>query len=280
MGVILRRARIDDKAKILEVEAKSTPGLRYLERVFDLFVEDSVGEFIVAELEGVIVACGKFTVVHDGSAWLEALRIVPESQGLGIGKMFYRRFFELAREQGIATMRMYTNIGNKASKGLAEHFGFRLAATFRGMWELCQYDQREPSATSFEAVTDPERATDILMAYSPVTNGFFVMNRTFYALTPELCASWAREGKVYTDAATQSVVVLGARFMPDQALHIALLGGSIQSGLAFARQKAAGLQVEKLQYMFPPNNHALQEYLLQQGFSQDSYDCIVMEAQV
>lgn len=279
MAVILRKARIEDKERILEVEAKSTPGLRYLGRVFELFVNDNVGELIVAELHGVIVACGKFTVVPDGSAWLEALRVTPECQGLGLGKLFYQRFFELAREKGITTMRMYTNIGNKASKGLAERFGFRLAGTFRGMWELCDSHQGELLAASFVAVTDPERATELLMPYA-AESGFVIMNRTFYALTPELCASWAQEGKVYTDAATQSVVLVGARFMPEQALHIALLGGSMESGLAFARQRASELHVEKLQCMFTPSNHALQEYLLKQGFTRDSYDCIVMEVQV
>ena len=157
MAVILRKALVEDKERILEVEAKSTPGLRYLGRVFDLFVNDNVGELIVAELNGVIVACGKFTVVPDGSAWLEALRVIPECQGLGLGKLFYQRFFELASEKGITTMRMYTNIGNKASKGLAERFGFRLAGTFRGMWESCNSHQGEPSAASFEPVADPQQ---------------------------------------------------------------------------------------------------------------------------
>ena len=85
----------------------------------------------------------KLTVLPDGSAWLEALRVAPFAQGKGVGKQFYQHFFTVARERGIPSMRMYTGVRNAVSKGLAERFGFRLAATYRGASreEMCIRDR-------------------------------------------------------------------------------------------------------------------------------------------
>lgn len=276
MDIVTRRAEERDRIAILDVESKSTPGLRYLGKVFDEFAADEAGEFSVASIGGEVVGCGKFTVVPDGSAWLEALRVPPEHQGLGIGKRFYDRFFELAAQKDINIMRMYTNIGNVTSKGLAERYGFALAGTYRGMWLDCQGLEKPPSP-SFINVTDPAEATRMLMSFKDRTEGFVIMNRTFYALSPALCAAWAEEGKVYADPSTGSLIVLGARFMPEQALHIALYGGDTEACLNFAISRAIDLGVEKLQCMFPPSSIDVQKALTSRGFSQDSYDCIVME---
>ena len=67
----------------------------------------------------------------DGSVWLEALRVSPEVQGQGVGKRFYQRF-ELAKLRSVNTMRMYTGVNNAKSKGLAEQFGFHIAAAYSG----------------------------------------------------------------------------------------------------------------------------------------------------
>ena len=92
------------------VEAGATPKLRYLPRVFERFLHDPAGEFMVAELEGRLAACAKFSLMPEGSAWLETLRVLPEFQGRGLGKMMYQRFFELARRQNTPVMRMYTGV--------------------------------------------------------------------------------------------------------------------------------------------------------------------------
>ncbi len=111
----LRRARLEDREKAIWVESKSTPNLSYVPDVFEMFVSDDVGEFSVAEVDGEVVGCGKFTVVPDGSAWLETLRVIPERQGIGVGKRFYERWLEAARRLGVPTMRMYTGVGNVVS---------------------------------------------------------------------------------------------------------------------------------------------------------------------
>lgn len=278
MGISLRRARVEDKANVLQVEALSTPNLRYLGAVFEHWVHDQVGELIIAELGNRVVGVGKLTVVPDGSAWLEALRVIPEAQGQGVGKSFYQRFFEIAARQHIPAMRMYTGIRNVTSKGLAERFGFHLAATYRGAsLAVPAAANGETLPTGFKQITDAVDATNLLLSLKQQWNGFLVMNRTFYALTPELCAAWTAEGKIYHEPTGNSLLALGARFQADRALQVACLSGDLQRCLAFAAQRARQYSVPKLQCLFPPQATELEQTLVQHKYQLDSSDYIVME---
>ncbi|MGE5654771.1 MAG: GNAT family N-acetyltransferase [Bacillota bacterium] len=275
MGITLRRAMIEDRQQILDVEAKATRNLRYLGQVFEQWVADDEGHLSVAEIDGELTGVGKFTVMPDGSAWLEALRVSPERQGLGIGKRFYELFLSTARQKGIRTLRMYTGVKNAVSKGLAERFGFHLAATYRGAWQPVAAGCTQ--CPQFTKVTDPERAAALIMPHAERWTGFMVMNRTFMSINPATCAALAREGKVYEEAASGSLIVIGARFMPEQALHVALFSGDEGACIEFARCQAAELGVPKLQCMFPPTAQDIQKTLLSQGFQLEESDCIVME---
>lgn len=274
--IAVRRARGDDLDAINIVEAGSTPGLRYVARVFDDFVSDEVGEFSVAEIGGQVVACGKFTLMPDHSAWLETLRVLPAYQGKGAGKRLYERFFEVARREGVTMMRMYTGVTNLVSKGLAERFGFSLAGTFRGAW--LPLEAAAGPAPAFTPVTDPERTAHLLMPHAARWTGFVVMNRTFYALTPILCADFARAGRVFEERASGSVIVLGARFMPEQALHIGLYAGDTQACLDFAAHLGIERGAGRLSCLFPPAAVDIQAALTERGFRLESSDFIVMES--
>ncbi len=276
--IVIRPATPADRAAVIVVEAKSTPGLQYLPQVFDQFVADPDGEFMVATIDEEVVACGKFTPLPDGSAWLETLRVIPARQGLGIGKRFYQRFFELAAAQGISTMRMYTGTQNVVSKGLAEHFGFQPAATFRGMWRPCDQATIPPTSPAFQPITDPDEATALLMPHRAAWHGFLVMNRTFYTLTPALCAALARQGQVYADPSRQSVLTLGARFMPEQALHIGLFAGDEAACLAFALHQGLARATGRLSCLLVAAATPIQATLLAHGFQRETSEFIVMES--
>jgi N-acetylglutamate synthase-like GNAT family acetyltransferase len=280
VDIFLRKARVSDLEKLVEVEEGATPGFSYVPNVFDEFVSDNVGEFIVAEADGEIVACGKFSVVPDGSAWLETLRVLPKFQGLGIGKRFYERFFEIAHRLGITTMRMYTGRDNVVSKGLAERFGFHLAASYRGAYLPCIPGSKSAVMPVFLPVTDPSRAEALLMPFREKWTGFLVMNRTFFALTPALCAFLAQQGMVYEEPASHSVITLGARFMPEDALHVGLFGGDAASLLEFARYKGIEKGVKRLSCLFPPSAAEVESDLKESGFEVAKGDYIVMEVNI
>lgn len=277
MEIVVRKARQKDREKAIWVESKATPNLSYVGAVWGLFTSDDVGEFSVAEADGEVVACGKFTVLPDGSAWLETLRVVPEYQGLGIGKRFYDRFFELARSRGVPAMRMYTGLRNAVSKGLAELYGLRLAATYRGASMPCVQGKIPPSEGGFRLVSDPERATALLMPFKEKWTGFLVMNRTFFSITPALCRHLAEKEMVYADPASGSVVTVGARFLPERALNIGVFGGDVDQCLGFALEQGVERGAARLICDFPPSAVDVQDALVEKGFSLTESDFIVME---
>ena len=279
-NITMRKAKPGDRKKAVWVESKSTPNLSYVGDVFDMFVSDEVGDFGVAEVEGEVVGCGKYTIVPDGSAWLETLRVIPERQGMGIGKRFYERWLDLAHRQGVKTMRMYTGVNNVVSKGLAERYGLRLTETFRGAYKPCQADAELDSTKGFQQVNDPERATSLLMPLSEEWKGFHVMNRTFIKISPALCRDLAEKGMVYEDPETGSVITLGARFQPWKMLHRGVFEGEAEACLGFAMQLGLERGVERLNCDFPTSATDVENSLAEYGFSFTPSDFIVMEIQL
>jgi GNAT superfamily N-acetyltransferase len=275
MDMVIRKATWDDRQDAVIAEGLATPSLHYLDKVYDEWMADTDGELIVAEVDGRVVAVGKFSVVPDGSAWLEALRVDPAQQGQGIGKAFYRRFFELADMKGITTLRMYTGVTNLVSKGLAELFGFKLAGTFTGHALAVPAHVPDVYGDGFMPVTDPHQAAALLAPYAQAWNHFNIMNRTFYKASDALWGDWAKRGWIYAQGDT--AVALGARFIPEQALHLAMFGGDADQVLKFAQWKARTLGNDKLQCMCPHDNPAIKAVLQGAGFIPESGDCITME---
>jgi GNAT superfamily N-acetyltransferase len=276
LEIVVRPAVAADREAIFAVEAKATPGLRYVPHVFDQFLQDERGAFLVAEMAGEVVACGKFTVVPDGSAWLETLRVLPERQGLGIGKRFYEAFFAIARREGVSTMRMYTGTKNVVSKGLAEHFGFQLAETFHEVRLSLPHHAPDADDLAFQPITDSTEAVALLSAHRAAWQDFLVMNRTFYKVTPALCTALAAAGQVYAEPTSDSVIALGARFMPEQTLHIGLFGGDAGRCLQFALQKGLALGVPQINCVFPMSAEKTAQQLATAGFDFTA-ELIVME---
>ncbi|MBN2334489.1 GNAT family N-acetyltransferase [Candidatus Bathyarchaeota archaeon] len=273
--ITLRKARPEDKDKVVWVESKSTPGLSYVPHVWDMFIGDEEGDWSVTEIEGEVIGCGKYSVLPDGSVWLETLRVIPERQGLGAGKRLYEHWLELSRAKGVKTMRMYTGVRNVVSKGLAERYGLTLAETFHG--QLMNSDPTYKHESSFHPVTDPGEATELLKPLGEKWGGWMVMNRTYYRWSPELCRWLAENGMVYRDPETLSTVVMGARFMKEYQLHIGLFDGDAAACLGFAKAQAAARGVKTLHCLYPEYCTEVEEALKDNGFRMEPSDFIVME---
>lgn len=178
------------------------------------------------------------------------------------------------------TIRMYTGVRNAVSKGLAERFGFRTAATRRGAWQLCQPGSILPATGPFQQVTSAERATNLLMRYREKWESYLVMNCTFFTLTAALYADLALKGCVYEDPSIQSVITLGARFMPERALQIGVFAGDVGACLRFAMQEGVKHQTERLSCLFPMSDADLQNTFTKYGFQFEGSGFIVMEVRV
>ncbi|MFP3950594.1 MAG: GNAT family N-acetyltransferase [Candidatus Bathyarchaeia archaeon] len=275
--ITLREAGQDDRENVFRVELLSTPNLSYLPYVWNLFINDRKGEWTVAEIDGEVIGCGKYSLLPDGSAWLETLRVVPQWQGIGVGKRFYEHWFNLSRKKGVKTMRMYTGVKNTASRGLAIRYGLRPEETFRGT--LINSDSvKAESDWSFNRVTDSRKAKRLLMRHTELWGGWVVMNRTFYRMSPELCIHLTEEGMVHEDPETNSVIVLGTRFNPKHGLHIGLFAGDVEACLCFALQMAVKGGIGKLHCLFPSYTTGVEEALTRFGFHREPTDFLVMEA--
>lgn len=272
----IRKVTLQDKDALLKVEEESTPNLRYLPYVFDMFLNDKRGEFMLAEVEGEIVACAKFTVLANGTAWVETLRVIPDVQGQGIGKKLYERFNQVASNENISIMRMYTGLKNVVSRGLAEYSGFELEETFLGFTKDVD-SEIGASEHNFERVVDMARAYRLIQPNLQEWNDFSIMNRTFYKLNTEQINHFVKEGQVFEDRASNSSIICGARFMPEQALHIAFFLGDTKACLNFANSKAIEIGTTQLSCFCPLDSTNTKSMLLANGFQENPAPFIVMK---
>lgn len=276
MSMVVRLARYEDRAAACEAEGKAIKGLTYLNDVWDEFFRDQQGELLIGEIDGKVVAVGKYTLLHDQSAWLETLRVDPAYQGRGIGKAFYERFLRHASFQGVQNLRMYTGTSNVVSKGLAERYGFRLEASYRGAsWKAQPLSGADAEPQEFLKL-GPQAAVAQLLPLAAAWDGHVVMNRTFYPANAATFAGMAREGKVYAQPESGSVCILGYRFLPERGLHLALTAGDHQAVIRFAKQEVVRRNLPQVTIMFPPALQSLQQELEEAGFVVEGGDCIVM----
>jgi ribosomal protein S18 acetylase RimI-like enzyme len=272
MNVVLRKAKQEDREKVRWVESKSTPTLIYTPYVYDEFLTDG-GEFSVEELDGELVACGKYTPLPDGTAWIETLRVIPEKQGLGLGKRLYDLWVKLAKDQNVKAMRMYTGVTNVVSAGLAERYGLTLQGTFKGNTQPVKPGDGKQGG--FKQVTDAKKAAKLVMPLKDTWADWLVLNRTFYRFSPEIIGWMAGKGMVYEDAEAKSVIVAGARFMPHQTVHIACWGGDADACIAFAKWKAAENKVPTVSCFHEITKPEIGKTLAKNGFAVDKGDYIV-----
>jgi GNAT superfamily N-acetyltransferase len=276
MEITLRKARLEDKDKVVWVESQSTSGLSYVSHVWDMFINDAEGDWSVVEVDGELVACGKYSVLPDGSAWLETLRVIPERQGIGLGKRLYEHWLKLSKEKRVKTMRMYTGVKNLVSAGLARKYGLNHAETFHGTLMNSMSFTQKPNM-EFKEITDPESATKLLLPLSKKWGGWMVMNRTYYKWSTKLCNWLTEKGMVYKDDESGSIVVMGGRFMEDKQLHMGLFSGNPEKCLSFAHFKGAEKGVRTIHCLYPSDKKEIEEALLYYGFRMESSPFIVME---
>jgi ribosomal protein S18 acetylase RimI-like enzyme len=270
MNIVLRKARPEDREKVRWIESKSTPTLIYTPYVYDEFLSDG-GEFSVEELDGELVACGKYTPLPDNSAWIETLRVIPEKQGIGLGKRLYDHWTKLAKGQKVKAMRMYTGVNNNVSAGLAERYGLKLEGTFKG--NTFRVKPGDGDQGGFNIVTDEKKVARLIMPLKEAWADWLVLNRTFYRFSLEILSWMARRGMVYESAG--NVIIAGARFMPHQAIHIACWGGDADACIAFAKWKAVESNVPLVSCFYEVTRPDIGKVLAGEGFKTDSSDYIV-----
>ena len=273
MAFRVQLASYDDMKECARVETEAMGTYIYLEDAWHYFNNQKGGLVTVYNEEDHMIGIGRFTVLYDGSGWLETLRISPEWQGQGAGKMIYKEYQRLAKEYGCPSMAMFTGVNNKVSAGLAAINGLSKAAQHRG------YHLTELSGGAVHGFkhVNWKRAVELIVPKKEEYNDYMVMNRTFYHVNEENAKGFAIEGKVFEDAESGSFIVCGARFQHQVTLHIAMMGGDYDKCIDFAINYAKAQGLSKVSCTYAIDNEKLEEALKARGFIAESSDLITME---
>ncbi|MBQ7795235.1 MAG: GNAT family N-acetyltransferase [Lachnospiraceae bacterium] len=273
MAFRVQLASYDDLKECARVETEAMGTYCYLEDAWHYFYNQKGGLVTVYNEDDKMIGIGRFSVLFDGSGWLETLRISPEWQKQGAGKMIYEVYHQLAKEYGCQSMAMFTGVNNKVSAGLAAINGLSKAAQHRG-YHLT--DLSGGDVHGFKHV-NWKRAAELIVPMKDEYNDYMIFNRTFYHVNEENAKGFAIEGKVFEDVESGSFIVCGARFQHQVTLHIAMMGGDYEKCLDFAVNYAKAQGLSKVSCTFAIENEKLEEALKARGFVAETSDLITME---
>lgn len=86
---------------------------------------DNGGDFVVGTLDGHIVAIGAFKKLSASTAEIKRMRVLPELQGQGIGKMLLKHLEEEIKKLGYKEIELHTTIKQQAAQKLYGDNGYR-----------------------------------------------------------------------------------------------------------------------------------------------------------
>ncbi len=95
-----------------------------LQNIEDVYNEIS-GEFLVLETDGKIIAMGAFKKTSETLAEVKRMRVLPEFQGKGFGKLIYCKLEERAKEIGYSGFHLETSEIQVAAQRLYLSVGFK-----------------------------------------------------------------------------------------------------------------------------------------------------------
>ncbi len=98
--VIIRKAITDDLPAIEALIKRFVEDGTLLPRTFEE-LEDLLGNFFVAEIEGQMVGCAALDIYNRKLAEIRSLAVDPSAQGNGVGKLLVQACIDLAQEREI-----------------------------------------------------------------------------------------------------------------------------------------------------------------------------------
>ncbi len=131
MSIRIRDAHPDDKEAILAFAQHTRIWGDYVPRALEESPADDDGVLRVAEDEqGVVAALQHYRPLDATQVWLSGLRVRPDKQAQGLGRMLLQDAIRMARSERMLTLRYASEVTNDAIQRLSQEFNLRP----RGTW--------------------------------------------------------------------------------------------------------------------------------------------------
>lgn len=130
--IVYRRLNHEDLDDIRDISKYIWEGTDYLPSVFHEWVDDDKGFFMgaVDDATGKVIGVGKYSILYDGSGWLEGLRVHKDYRNQKIGKQLSISLFDMAlrdyKENKIKRIAFATHASNIESISIMKKLGFNL----------------------------------------------------------------------------------------------------------------------------------------------------------
>jgi GNAT superfamily N-acetyltransferase len=201
--VSIREYRDTDFPAIQDIAEQTWNGSDYLAKIAPEWARD--GHFYVAELNGRVIGATKLSLLPEGVAWLEGLRVHPDAQGHGVARQLNAFQIDNVRrmlaDSTVKHLEFCTYFRNVESITMSERGGFRRVWGFYLMRRAITSRKVEPVSVAI-----PENVGEGLGPYLPVgwksvhngpegvrwlqehANGYRVGETFFYVGGAEPCA--------------------------------------------------------------------------------------------
>jgi len=183
--LIFRRARPDDRAAMERICAQTWEWGDYIPEVWDEWLADDQGAFLVGELDGQVVTLNKITRQPSGQFWLEGMRVDPEYRRRGISVRSLDFTLAYAREHGARVVRLSTGSHNVPVHTVVTRAGMEHIGTYV-LWNADPL----PGDPLRPLLLTPDHAAQVyaFLADSPVlayTHGLYNANWAWQELSAE-----------------------------------------------------------------------------------------------
>src|SRR5437868_12964361 len=111
---VFRDALGSDRGEVLALTANTWEDGDYIQWVYDDWVGDAMGRFLVAveSASERVAAIDKLSFLSPTEAWFEGLRVHPDYRGRGLASSLQRYMIGEARRLGAETVRFVTVVDN------------------------------------------------------------------------------------------------------------------------------------------------------------------------
>ena len=195
-GLKLRDARPADRQAVLDFCRSTWPDYGdYIARVWRQWIGDKGGRLIVAELRGRPVGIGKISEFGPGEVWLEGLRVDPGFRRQGIARAINLEVLKTVGRMKPRAVRFCTGMTNRATRRMAENYGFRVAARLRYYW---QKSRKARVRGVFAGKRDLECLYDFVLKskFLRLTSGLIAEGWVFREFSRTLLEAYLREKRV------------------------------------------------------------------------------------